>query len=167
MSLSMYQASVPAFLQMLNNLSAVLDKAEAYAGNRKIDPEVLLNYRLTPDMFPFVRQSRLQPISPREPLRGSRVWKCRNMTTLRRPLPISRRGSLIRWHSWNPSNLATLTALKSGHYPNPWRHTMSFKGQPYLVHFVLPNFYFHCTTAYDILRHCGVELGKRDFIGAI
>jgi hypothetical protein len=46
-------------------------------------------------------------------------------------------------------------------------HTLSFKGQPYLVHFVLPNFYFHCTTAYDILRHCGVELGKRDFIGAI
>jgi len=44
---------------------------------------------------------------------------------------------------------------------------MSFKGQPYLVHFVLPNFYFHCTTAYDILRHCGVELGKRDFIGTI
>jgi len=46
-------------------------------------------------------------------------------------------------------------------------HKMSFKGQPYLVHFVLPNFYFHCTTAYDILRHCGVELGKRDFIGTI
>jgi hypothetical protein len=46
-------------------------------------------------------------------------------------------------------------------------HTMSFKGQPYLVHFVMPNFYFHCTTAYDILRHCGVELGKRDFIGTI
>ena len=46
-------------------------------------------------------------------------------------------------------------------------HTMSFKGKPYLVHFVMPNFYFHCTTAYDILRHCGVELGKRDFIGTI
>jgi hypothetical protein len=46
-------------------------------------------------------------------------------------------------------------------------HTMKFKGQPYLVHFVMPNFYFHCTTAYDILRHCGVELGKRDFIGTI
>jgi hypothetical protein len=57
MSLSMYQASVPAFLQMLNNLSAVLDKAEAYAGNREIDPEVLLNYR--PDMLPFVRQIQI------------------------------------------------------------------------------------------------------------
>ena len=59
MSLSMYQASVPAFLQMLNNLSAVLDKAEAYAGNREIDPEVLLNYRLAPDMLPFVRQIQI------------------------------------------------------------------------------------------------------------
>src|SRR5678815_2792212 len=59
MSLSMYQASVPAFLQMLNNLSAILDKAEAYAGNRKIDPEVLLNYRLAPDMLPFVRQIQI------------------------------------------------------------------------------------------------------------
>jgi len=55
----MYQASVPAFLQTLNNLSAILDKAEAYAGNRKIDPEVLLNYRLAPDMFPFVRQIQI------------------------------------------------------------------------------------------------------------
>jgi len=59
MSLSMYQASVPAFLQMLNNLSAVLDKAEAYAGNRKIDPEVLLNYWLAPDMLPFIRQIQI------------------------------------------------------------------------------------------------------------
>ena len=59
MSLSMYQASVPAFLQMLNNLSAILDKAEAYTGSRKIDPEVLLNYRLAPDMFPFIRQIQI------------------------------------------------------------------------------------------------------------
>src|SRR6478735_3989194 len=59
MSLSMYQASVPAFLQMLNNLSAILDKAEAYAGNRNVDPEILLNYRLAPDMLPFVRQIQI------------------------------------------------------------------------------------------------------------
>ncbi len=59
MSLSMYQASIPAFVQMLNNLSAILDKAEAHAGNRKIDPEVLLNYRLAPDMLPFIRQVQI------------------------------------------------------------------------------------------------------------
>ena len=59
MSLSMYQASIPAFVQMLNSLAAILDKAEAHAGNRKIDPEVLLNYRLAPDMLPFVRQIQI------------------------------------------------------------------------------------------------------------
>jgi hypothetical protein len=59
MSLSMYQASVPAFLQMLDNLSAILDKAEAHAGNHKVDPEILLNYRLAPDMLPFIRQIQI------------------------------------------------------------------------------------------------------------
>jgi hypothetical protein len=88
MSLSMYQASIPAFVQMLNNLSAILDKAEAHARNRKIDPEVLLNYRLAPDMLPFVVKSRLHPTKQREPLHGLRASKCRNMTTLRKPLPI-------------------------------------------------------------------------------
>ena len=93
MSLSMYQASVPAFLQTLNNLSAILDKAEAYAGNRKIDPEVLFKLpAFAPDMLPFVRQIQIAAHTPREPLRGLRMWKCRNMTTRRRPLPISRRG---------------------------------------------------------------------------
>ena len=70
MSLSMYQESVPAFLQMLNNLSAILDKAEAYAGNRKIDPEVLLNYRLAPDMFLFVRQIQIASDLAKGALRG-------------------------------------------------------------------------------------------------
>jgi Domain of unknown function (DUF1993) len=110
MSLSMYDASVPVFLQMLNNLSAILDKAEADAMNRKIDPEVLLSFRS------FAR-SRLQPISPKELLPGLRVWKCRNMTTRRRLVPISRRGSQTQRHLCNPSNLATLTALRVGTSP--------------------------------------------------
>ena len=93
MSLSMYQASVPAFLQTLNNLSAILDKAEVYAGKRKIDPEVLLNYRLAPDMFPFVRQIQIAADLAKEPPHDLRVWKCRSMTIRKRPSPISRRGS--------------------------------------------------------------------------
>ena len=168
MSLSMYQASVPAFLQMLNNLSAVLDKAAAHAGNRKIDPEVLLNYRLTPDMFPFVRQIQIAAdLAKGAAARLAGVEVPKHDDTEKTFADLKAR-SLIRWHSWNsiqPSDIdgpngpdITLTLGE---------HTMSFKGQPYLVHFVLPNFYFHCTTAYDILRHCGVELGKRDFIGAI
>jgi hypothetical protein len=167
MSLSMYQASVPAFLQMLNNLSAILDKAEAYAGNRKIDPEVLLNYRLTPDMFPFLRQIQIAADLAKGAaarLAGVEVPKHDTEKTFA-DLKARLDKTVIFVESIQPGDIdgsegrdITLTLSE---------HTLSFKGQPYLVHFVLPNFYFHCTTAYNILRHCGVELGKRDFIGTI
>ena len=168
MSLSMYQASVPAFLQTLNNLSAILDKAEAYAGNRKIDPEVLLNYRLAPDMLPFVRQIQIAAdLAKGAAARLADVEVPKHDDTEKTFADLKARitNTVTFVQSIQPSDIdgsegrdITLTLGE---------HTMSFKGQPYLVHFVLPNFYFHCTTAYDILRHCGVELGKRDFIGAI
>ena len=168
MSLSMYQASVPAFLQTLNNLSAILDKAEAYAGNRKIDPEVLLNYRLAPDMFPLVRQIQIAADLAKGAaarLAGVEVPKHHDTEKTFADLKARITNTVTFVQSIQPSDIdgsedrdITLTLGE---------HTMSFKGQPYLVHFALPNFYFHCTTAYDILRHCGVELGKRDFIGAI
>jgi uncharacterized protein len=168
MSLSMYQASVPAFVQMLNNLSAILDKAEAYAKNRKIDPEVLLNYRLAPDMLPFVRQIQIAADLAKGAaarLAGADVPKHDDIekTFVDLKARLAKTAAFVQ--SFRPSDIdgsedrdINLTLGE---------HTMSFKGQPYLVHFVMPNFYFHCTTAYDILRHCGVELGKRDFIGTI
>ena len=168
MSLSMYQASVPAFLQMLNNLSAVLDKAEAYAGNREIDPEVLLNYRLAPDMLPFVRQIQIAADLAKGAaarLAGVEVPKHDDTEKTFDDLKARIAKTAAFVEAIQPGDIhgsedrdITLTLGE---------HTMSFKGRPYLVHFVLPNFYFHCTTAYDILRHCGVELGKRDLIGAI
>ena len=168
MSLSMHQASVPAFLQMLNNLSAILDKAEADAMNRKIDPEVLLNYRLAPDMFPFVRQIQIAADLAKGAaarLAGVEVPKHDDTEKTFADLKARIANTVAFVESIQPNDIdgsegrdITLTLGE---------HTMSFKGQPYLVHFVLPNFYFHCTTAYDILRHCGVELGKRDFIGSI
>ena len=168
MSLSMYQASVPAFLQTLNNLSAILDKAEAYAGNRKIDPEVLLNYRLAPDMLPFVRQIQIAAdLAKGAAARLADVEVPKHDDTEKTFSDLKARitNTVTFVESIQPSDIdgsegrdITLTLGE---------HTMSFKGQTYLVHFVLPNFYFHCTTAYDILRHGGVELGKRDFIGAI
>jgi uncharacterized protein len=168
MSLSMYQASVPAFLQMLKNLSAILDKAEAYAGSRKIDPEVLLNYRLAPDMFPLVRQIQIAADLAKGAaarLAGVEVPKHDDTEKTFDDLKarIAKTAAFVEAiqpgdiHGFEDRDI-TLTLGE---------HTMSFKGQPYLVHFVLPNFYFHCTTAYNILRHCGVELGKRDFLGAI
>ena len=162
MSLSIYQASVPAFLQMLNNLSAILDKATAYAGRS------LLNYRLAPDMFPFVRQIQIAADlanGAAARLAGVKVPKHDDTEKTFADLKARIANTVAFVESIQPSDIdgsesrdITLTLGE---------HTMSFKGQPYLVHFVLPNFYFHCTTAYDILRHCGVELGKRDFIGAI
>ncbi len=128
MSLTMYQASVPAFLQMLASLSAILDKAEAHAAARKIEPAVLLNTRLTPDMLPLVRQVQL----------ASDFAK----------------GTAARLAGIEPP-----ITIPIGGQPH------KFTGQDYLIKFALPNFYFHITTAYAILRHCGVEIGKRDFLG--
>ena len=168
MSLSMYQATIPAFVQMLNNLSAILDKAGAHAQSRQIDPEVLLSYRLAPDMLPFVRQlqiaadlakgaaARLADVEvPKHDDTGKTLGDLKAR--------LAKTATFVQ--SFKPTDIDGSEDrdinLKLG------EHTMSFKGQPYLVHFALPNFYFHCTTAYDILRHCGVELGKRDFIGTI
>ena len=168
MSLSMYQASIPAFVQILNNLSAILDKAEAHARNRKIDPEVLLNYRLAPDMHPLVRQIQIAADLAKGAaarLAGVEVPKHVDTEKTFADLKARLAKTLALVQSFKPSDI-------DGSEDRDIRltlgeHTMSFKGQPYLVHFVMPNFYFHCTTAYDILRHCGVELSKRDFIGTI
>jgi uncharacterized protein len=168
MSLSMYQASIPAFVQMLNSLSAILDKAKAHATSCKIDPEVLLNYRLAPDMFPFVRQLQIAADLAKGAaarLAGVEVPKHDDTEKTFADLKARLAKTLTFVQSFKPSDI-------NGSEDRDIRltlgeHTMSFKGQPYLVHFVMPNFYFHCATAYDILRHCGVELGKRDFIGTI
>src|SRR6187401_2462426 len=102
MSLSMYQASVPAFIQMLNNLSAILDKAQAHAKDREIDQKSCAITGLPLTCFRSFIRSRLQPIKLREPLRDLRGWKCQNTTTLKRPSPISRHGSLRQLRSCNP-----------------------------------------------------------------
>ena len=168
MSLSMYQASVPAFVQMLNNLSAILDKAEAHAKNRKVDPEVLLNYRLAADMFPFIRQVQVAADLAKGAaarLAGVEVPKHDDTEKTFADLKARLAKTVTFVQSFKPDDIDGSEDREIN--LTLGEHTMSFKGQPYLLHFVLPNFYFHCTTAYDILRHCGVELGKRDFSGAI
>jgi hypothetical protein len=168
MSLSMYEASIPAFSQMLNNLSVILDKADTHARNHEIDPEVLLNYRLAPDMLPFVRQIQIAADLAKGAaarLAGVEVPKHEDTEKTFADLKARLTKTATFVQSFKPGDIegseGREISLKLG------EHAMSFKGQPYLVHFVMPNFYFHCTTAYDILRHCGVELGKRDFIGSI
>ena len=168
MSFSMYQASIPAFVQMLNNLSAILDKAEAHAGSRKIDSEILLNYRLAPDMLPFVRQIQIAADLAKGAaarLAGVEVPKHDDTEETFADLKARLAKTVAFVQSFKTNDIDGSEDREIN--MTLGEHTMSFKGQPYLVYFVMPNFYFHCTTAYDILRHCGIELGKRDFIGTI
>jgi hypothetical protein len=168
MPISMYQASVPAFLQMLNSLSANLDKAEVFAAERKIDPAVLLGWRLAPDMFALARQVQIATDHAKgccARLAGVEVPKYSDDETTFAELR-ARIGRTIDFvQSFEASDIdgseerdITLTA---------GTRELRFKGQQYLVGFALPNFYFHVTTAYAILRHCGVPIGKRDFLGAM
>jgi hypothetical protein len=167
MAISMYQASVPVFLQMLNSLSAILDKAETFAAERKIDPAVLLGWRLAPDMFPLARQVQIATDQAKgccARLAGVEIPKYADDEATFANL----RGRIARTiafvESFEPAAIdgsedraITLTAGS---------RELRFAGQQYLVSFVLPNFYFHATAAYALLRHSGLPIGKRDFLGA-
>ena len=167
MAISMYQTSVPAFLQMLSSLSAILDKAEAYAAERKIDPAVLLGWRLAPDMFALARQVQIATDHAKgccARLAGVEVPKYADEETTFADLRARIARTIDFVESFEPSDIdgsedRGITITAGG-------RELRFKGQQYLVTFVLPNFYFHVTTAYNILRHCGVPIGKRDFMGA-
>jgi hypothetical protein len=164
----MYQASVPAFLKMLSNLSAILDKGEAFAAAHNIEPEVLLNWRLTPDMFPFTRQVQIAADFAKGTtarLAGKEVPKYADDEKTFAALKARIAKTVKFVESIAPKDLdgsegRDITLTVGG-------QELHFKGEPYLVHFALPNFYFHATTAYAILRRCGIDIGKRDFIGAI
>jgi len=168
MTLSMYQASVPVFLRTLAALAGILDKAAAHAAQRKIEPSVLLNARLFPDMFAFVRQVQLaadfaKGASAR--LAGIDVPKFADTESTFDELQARIAKTVDFLKTLTPAQIdgsenRDITIPLGG-------QPQSFKGQPYLLHFALPNFFFHATTAYDILRHCGVEVGKRDFIGPL
>jgi hypothetical protein len=168
MTISMYQASVPIFMQFLTSLAGVLDKAAAHAETKKIDPAVLLNTRLTPDMFPLVRQVRAAT--------DHAVSACGRLAGTELPTFANNEASIPELKQRIESAIAFLKGLaptaidgtedKEIKITFPSGATREFTGQGFLLNQCMPNFYFHCTTAYDILRQCGVELGKRDFMGA-
>jgi|SRR6185436_6372023 len=168
MTLSMYQVTVPPFVQGLGALAAVLAKAETFAGAKKFDATVLLASRLAPDMFPLSRQVQIAcDFAKNTAARLASVevpsWKDDEKTIADLRGRIAKTLDYVR--SFKPSQIdgseeREVSITLAG-------KAISLKGQPYLVHFVLPNFYFHCTMAYAILRHNGVELGKRDFMGSV
>jgi uncharacterized protein len=166
MKISMYQASIPTIVRALTNLTAVLEKGAAQLDARKIDPAVLVASRLYPDMFPLVKQvqiasdiskggaARLAQVDPPAfedneasfPDLVARLRKTIAFLETLKPEQID--GSEDRTVTWQ-----TRTSTKS------------MQGMPYLLNHVLPNVFFHVATAYNILRHNGVEIGKQDFLG--
>jgi len=166
MQISMYQASVPTLIHSLNNLVVILEKGTAHAEARKIDPAVLINSRLYPDMFPLGRQVQIASDIARRGiarLAGLEAPKFEdNETTF--PEFIARLQKTTAYLETLTSAQIDGSEEKSITLPFG-NDTMDFEGLPFLLYFVLPNVYFHVTTAYDILRHCGVELGKLDYLG--
>ena len=167
MQITMYDTLVPTANRMLGSLSAFLDKAEAFATAKKIEPAVLLTSRLAPDMFPLTRQVQIATDMIKGAaarLSGTEVPKFEDNETTFAELKARIARVLAFANGVDAAKFAgsedcdIVLPLRSGE--------RRFKGLPYLRDFVLPNLYFHATTAYAILRHNGVELGKNDFIGA-
>ena len=167
MSLSMHAMSVPIFVRMLGNLSAILDKAAAHAQAKKIEPAVLLNARLFPDMFALTRQVQLATDFAKGAvarLAGQEPPKYEDTETTIEQLKarIARTIEYVRGFE-----AGAFEGAETREISLKIRDTVKkYTGLVYLCHVVLPNFFFHATTAYDILRHNGVELGKRDFVGS-
>jgi hypothetical protein len=169
MSLSISQASLPAIEIGLNALSAILEKAAAFAAARKIDDATLLQSRLAPDMFPLVRQ--VQTASDLAKNGSARLagvvappYEDNETTIDQLKARILRTLEYVK--TLNPKQIDA-SAEREITFPLGPTEKGQMRGDDYLNHFLLPNFYFHLTAAYAILRHSGVEIGKRDFLGAI
>ncbi|MGA7297006.1 MAG: DUF1993 domain-containing protein [Rhodanobacteraceae bacterium] len=166
MSLSMYQASVPVFVRALNNLSHVLKQGEAHAAERNTAPEVLLQTRLIFDMLPLARQVQIAADMATRGcarLAGKEPKSFEDKETSFAQLYTRIDDAIDYVKSFDPEQIdgsesrAITLKMRTGE--------MHFEGQAYLLQFILPNLFFHCATAYDILRVAGVQIGKLDFIG--
>ncbi|GAA0711695.1 DUF1993 domain-containing protein [Dokdonella soli] len=168
MTLSMYDASAPVFIRGLNQLAAILHKAAAHAQAHKIDPSVLVNARLYPDMFPLARQIQIAT----DHARGAPA----RLAGITRPSYPDTEATFDELQARIAKTIAFIETFKPEQIDGSEERTIivpvrgnniEFKGAPYLLGFAQPNFYFHTTTAYAILRHCGVEIGKMDFLGSL
>jgi len=166
MTLSMYQASVPVFVRALGNLAHVLKKGEAHARAKNVTDEVLLQTRLIPDMLPLVKQVQIATDMAKNGaarLAGVEPLQFEDTETTLEQLYARIDRVLDYLKTFKPEQIDGSETrpihlkMRSGE--------LNFEGQTYLLHFVIPNVFFHCTTAYDILRKAGTAIGKVDFIG--
>lgn len=166
MTISMYQASIPVFLRALDNLAGVLRLGAAHAEARGLDPRTLIGARLHPDMYPLSRQVQIAC----DMVKGGAA-RLAGIDAPPRPDTETTFPELIERIEWTQAFLRRFDADQidgSETRPITMRTPfgeLHFEGQQYLLAFVLPNLYFHSATAYNVLRHSGVELGKRDFLG--
>jgi hypothetical protein len=164
----MYQASVPVFARGLESLSAILAKGATHAEAKKIEPAVFVNARLAPDMFPFSRQIQIASDAAKgcvARLAGAEVpsYPDTESTFAELEARIAKTLAFVKGFTAaqvdGSEERSVVLKMRSGE--------MTFRGQDYLFKLTLPNFYFHITTAYDILRHNGVEVGKMDYLGKL
>jgi uncharacterized protein len=167
MNLSIYDVTVPPYVRALGALGAVLEKARAHAENEKIDPSVLLGMRLYPDMLPLTKQIQIAS----DNAKGGAA----RLAQVEAPKFEDNETTFAQFHERIEKTVGFLKSLSARQFEGaaerpvtlkfPQR-TVEFKsGLEYLTTFATPNVYFHCTTAYDILRHAGVKIGKGDFLG--
>jgi hypothetical protein len=166
MAISMYLASAPRFANTLKNLSTILDKAQAHYEAKKYDAAALMGYRLFPDMFTFARQIQ----AACDTAKGAVA----RLAGVEVPKHEDTEQTLADLKARIAKTLDFINSVKAGQIDGSEEKEIvlkmrsgevKFKGMQYLLGHALPNFYFHATTAYNILRHNGVELGKRDYIG--
>ena len=167
MAVSMYTVSIPVFIQHLNGLNTVLDKAATWGAARKVNESDLLNMRLSPDMFNLARQARAATdhaanaaarLSGKEPLKFANDETTIPQLKDRIAKTMDYLKSIKQTEIDGSETKDISITFQSG-------QTRQFTGQSLLLGNSLPNFFFHTTTAYDIVRQCGVEIGKRDFMG--
>ena len=166
MAMSMYTASVPVFQHMLRNLIHILDKGEANAQARKIDPAVLAAARLAPDMLPFTRQILIACDGAKNGVARISGVEAPKFEDNEASFPElkDRVQKTLDFLAAVPAAMMDGTEDKDITFPVGRDSTRTMKAQAYLGTWVLPNFFFHVTTAYDILRHNGVDLGKTDYL---
>ncbi len=162
-----FELTVPQFIKTLKNLDGFLDKASAFADHKKFDMEVLLNARLAPDQFNFIRQVQITCDTAK--LAASRL------TGKAAPVQEDNEKTLTEVRARIHSVIAYLETFNPEDFMNahqvvitqPRWEGKTLTGSDYVIHHVIPNFYFHTTTAYSILRHNGVDVGKKDYLGTM
>ena len=168
MATTLRDTAVPVFDSMLRNLSTVLDKGAAHAAARGFDPAVLLQSRLAPDMFPLTRQVQIASDAAK--------FGVARLTGAEAPKQADDETSFEQLKARIEATRAFVTGVPAAAFEGadtrrvevPTRAaTYAFDGRTFLLHWAMPNFYFHVVTAYDILRHNGVDIGKRDYLGPV